>query len=73
MERAQGDKLDVMKFLVDHIAGWNWVDTEGKPLPLPQTEDDLNTLYDEEVTFLAVVARKAMTGRLELTKEAEKN
>ena len=65
--------LDPMQIVIDYLDEWNWVDNDGNPLPIPSTLDDLNDLYDEELEFLAEVAAKALTGRLELTEEAEKN
>jgi len=70
---AQAGELDTLSMLITHIAGWNWVDGDGNALPLPTCEADLEVLYDEEITFLADVATKALSGRLELTPEAEKN
>lgn len=73
MAEAQADKLDTTALILDHIAGWNWIDADGKPLPIPQSIEEMETLYEEEITFLASVATRALQGRLELTLEAEKN
>lgn len=70
---AQAERLDPVQLILNQLAGWNWQDAQGNPLPLPQGEADLDKLYDEEITFLADTARKALSGRLEFTPEAEKN
>ena len=67
------DKVDVIAMLLDLLQDWNWVDADGEKLPLPQVADDLEKLYDEEVSFLADVGRRAIEGRLEFTLDAEKN
>jgi hypothetical protein len=72
-QKAEKGELDPLRFILDHLVSWNWQDAEGKAIPLPQSETDLDALYDEEITFLAETARKALSGRLEFTPEAEKN
>ena len=72
-QKANEKKLNTVEFLVSRIADWNWIGSDGAPLELPKTVDDLNYLYDEEITFLADIGAKALQGRLELTQEAEKN
>ena len=69
----RADKVDVIAMLLDLLQDWNWVDADGEKLPLPQVADDLERLYDEEVSFLADVGRRAIEGRLEFTLDAEKN
>jgi hypothetical protein len=40
--------------LVENVLQWNWVDFDGKPLPLPKDDPDvIARLTDEEVEFLA--------------------
>lgn len=40
--------------MVDHIKGWDWVDNEGNPLPLPSADIDvIDLLTDEEMQFLS--------------------
>ena len=34
------------------VLDWNWVDDEGRPLPLPSKGLDLDLLTDDEVGFL---------------------
>lgn len=72
-QTAKDGELVPLQVLIDHLDSWNWVDNEGNPMPIPSKLDDLNNLYDEEIEFLAEVAAKALTGRLELTQETEKN
>ncbi|MFA6271163.1 MAG: hypothetical protein WC657_08220 [Candidatus Paceibacterota bacterium] len=72
-QEAKDDKLDSIQLIVNHLAGWNWRDADGNDFPLPKTEADFEQMYDEEITFLASVARKAIDGRLEFTPEVEKN
>lgn len=53
-QAAMGDQL-----MIDHIAEWNWVDDEGKPLPLPKTNPEvIDELMNEEIRFLT----RAITG-----------
>lgn len=72
-ETAKEGKLQPLEVLVTYLEDWNWVDGNGDPMPLPKTVEELDPLFDEEIEFLADVAAKALTGRLELTQEAEKN
>lgn len=72
-QSARDGEFGTLLMLTDHIAGWNWTDSDGNALPLPQGESDFEALYDEEISFLADVAVKALLGRLEFTLEAEKN
>jgi hypothetical protein len=72
-QAAEKGELDPLRLILDHLKGWNWQDAEGAAIPLPHSEGDLDALYDEEITFLAETARKALSGRLEFTLEAEKN
>jgi hypothetical protein len=72
-QAAKDGTYESLRAIVDYLHDWNWVDGEGNPLPIPSTLDDLDKLYDEEIQFLAEVAAKALTGRLELTEETEKN
>ena len=67
MAAIANDKAKAIDFFFGHFAGWNWVDSDGNPLPLPETG------YEEEVKFLTDVSRRAITGELEYTPEAEKN
>lgn len=42
-----------MKILKNHIVGWNWVDDEGEPLPLPKEDSEvIDELTEDEATFL---------------------
>lgn len=44
--------------LTDHIVDWNWVDGEGKPLPLPKDDPTvIEILNDDEITFLTDLVR----------------
>jgi len=72
-KQAQEGQLDSLGLMIAHIAEWNWHDVDGNDLPLPTSEADFEQMYDEEITFLADVARKAIAGRLEFTQDAEKN
>jgi len=37
----------------DLVVGWNWVDDDGKPLPLPRDQADITeALRDDEIMFL---------------------
>lgn len=72
-ETAKEGKLQPLEVLVTYLEDWNWVDGNGDPMPLPKTVEELDPLFDEEIEFLADVAAKALTGRLELTQETEKN
>lgn len=58
-------------FLMSHLKGWNWVDSQGEPLPLPVTEEDLVKLLDLELEFLFETATRAVRGEL-LLDETEK-
>ena len=42
------------------VIDWNWVDDQGRPLPLPSKGLDLDLLTDEEVSFLVtkIIARQ---------------
>jgi hypothetical protein len=72
-EAAKKGELQPLEVLVTYLENWNWVNNNGEPMPIPKTVEELNPLFDEEIEFLADVAAKALTGRLELTQEAEKN
>lgn len=63
----------IVEFMLGQLCNWNWVDKDGKPLPLPTDEDELNKLYPEESDFLVDLAVKAVAGRLELTDADLKN
>lgn len=63
----------LLGFVASHIAGWNWTDDQGQPLPLPQSAADLEKLFVEEIDFLLRTATRALRGELELTPEAVKN
>lgn len=58
-ELAEDEKLDRQveiseQLLIDYIVDWNWVDDDGKPLPLPSADREvLDRLTNEEVTFLS--------------------
>lgn len=42
-----------IKLIQDKIAGWNWADENGEPLPLPATSEDVvRQLTIEEFGFL---------------------
>lgn len=43
-----------LEMVADHVREWNWVDDEGKPLPLPK-DDPLvvDDLTNEETEYLA--------------------
>lgn len=42
------------RLLADHIAGWNWADAGGRPLPLPSADPAvLDRLSAAEIAFLA--------------------
>lgn len=72
-EAAKKGELQPLEVLVTYLEDWNWVNSNGEPMPIPKTVEELNPLFDEEIEFLADVAAKALTGRLELTPETEKN
>lgn len=72
-ETAKQGELQPLEVLVTYLEDWNWVDINGDPMPIPKTVEELNPLFDEEIEFLASVATRALTGRLELTQETEKN
>jgi hypothetical protein len=72
-DKAKAGEFDPVALILQSLVSWNWVDGDGNPMPLLTSEADLDALYDEEVTYLADVAIRAMQGKLELTREAEKN
>lgn len=72
-ETAKKGELQPLEVLVTYLEDWNWVDNNGESMPIPKTVEELDPLFDEEIEFLADVAAKALTGRLELTQETEKN
>lgn len=78
LEKFRGKKGDALtkfflEMLFSRMTGWNFVDREGNPLPVPQKEEDLEVLYEEEVNFLFDMVSKAVLGELFLTPEAAKN
>ena len=38
--------------IFDHLLGWNWVNDNGEPLPLPKTSGDLDKLTLDEIFFI---------------------
>ena len=52
-------RAQVLARLVD----WNWVDDEGKALPLPKTEADLEPMLDDENGFLLNVMGDIILGK----------
>lgn len=43
------------EILASHIVGWDWVGTEGEPLPLPKDKPEIiDELTGEELNFLAL-------------------
>lgn len=42
----------IREMLRTNVIGWNWVDDDGRPLPLPHDEGSFNLLSLDEVTFL---------------------
>lgn len=68
--REQPDDYDemteVMKLLATHVTEWNWVDDDGKPLPLPKDHPEvMDQLTDLEVQALSNALRgpDAATGK----------
>lgn len=57
LQNEQGEKslIEVgLQLIETHLIDWNWVDDEGKTLPLPSEDPSvIDNLYDEEATFLA--------------------
>jgi len=42
-----------VSLLAKHVIGWNWVDDEGNPLPIPKDNPEvIDELTDEESKFL---------------------
>lgn len=54
-EIDDGEKFEVgLDMIIEHLLGWNWVDDDGNPLPLPSEDPAvIDLLTDEECTFLA--------------------
>ncbi len=57
-EHRDKDDLDafeaVLPIYQKHIVGWNWVDDDGEPLPLPKDDPDVvDQLTDLEFEFVA--------------------
>jgi hypothetical protein len=48
------DSLEaVIPLYIQHIADWNWVDDDGKPLPLPKQDPGvIDQLTDQEFAYL---------------------
>ena len=53
--------------IVAHLKAWNWVYSDDSPIPLPKTANDLDTLLDAEMAFLA----DGLTRLLNLPEQAE--
>ena len=62
---------EIDKLIAAHLVGWNWVDGDGKPLPLPTEADpsSIDTLGDAESQFLMDSIKTALRG---LDAETEK-
>lgn len=63
----------VESLLYDHLSGWNFVDEQGQPLPLPKSAADEGVLYVEEVDFLYDTLRRAITNSLTWDADSLKN
>lgn len=70
LQQADYDKA-LYEFIFSHITGWNWVDGNGNPLPLPKTAADMDGYLDEEVEEIMKVGARIIRGEIDYT-EAEK-
>jgi hypothetical protein len=62
-----------VRFILNNLVGWNLVDGDGNPLPVPKTPGDLDALYPDETRFLDELAGKALLGQVSLGPEDLKN
>lgn len=53
----QDDEVDPIDIIAGHIAGWNWVDSEGDPLPQPGEGGTLELWDDEASAILIAIFR----------------
>jgi len=51
-EQLQQAYKFVDDLILSNLAGWNWVDDVGEPMPLPKTPDDLDRLTMHEAEFI---------------------
>lgn len=75
LDKLSGDDAFVREtehLVVERLAGWNWVDGNGAPLPLPKSTGDLDNLTIDEVRFLTDAIATMMRGSLGAD-EAAKN
>jgi hypothetical protein len=65
LDASGTDSLDeIDKLIATHLVGWNWVDGDGKPLPLPTEADPspLDALENIEINFLIGSIKTALRG-----------
>jgi hypothetical protein len=68
-EFLAGNDAFTRDLLTSNVIEWNWVDDAGKPLALPREAGVIETLTDDEVTFLA----RVIQGQEPTAVGAEKN
>ncbi len=67
--RTLTDELELI--IYERIVDWNFVDSDNKPLPLPQKPGDLDGLNDAEINFLFETIQAIIKNSLGMGEEAK--
>lgn len=65
--RLLTDRLE--QEILSRLTGWNWVDENNAPLPLPKTSEDLGKLPDEEIQYLFDTIQELIRGAVGVSDE----
>jgi hypothetical protein len=56
-KRFQAGEIDALDLIEMHLAGWNWVDDDGEPLPQPGDGGTLQMRDDEATEIVRAIFR----------------
>jgi phosphoenolpyruvate carboxylase len=72
LKGAESDAF-LSEFVLSLLSGWNWVDGDGNPLPMPETVEAFDALHDEEWSAIWDAALRALRGQLSISEADLKN